>query len=51
MELADNLEQRIKTVSTNGNFSTRTEAQQYFNINAGNMLISQNKTQVELNHY
>jgi hypothetical protein len=51
MELADNLEQRIKTIATFGNFSSGTEAQQYFNINANNMLISQSHTQVELNYY
>ncbi len=50
-ELADNLEQRVKTLATFGNFSSRTEAQQYLNINAYNMLISQNEPQVEISNY
>lgn len=48
MELADNLEQRIKTLATFGNFSTNSEAQQYFNLNAFNMLNSQNQLQAEM---
>jgi hypothetical protein len=51
MDLADNLEQRIKTIATYGSFSTGTEALQYFNINALNMLNSQIQEQVELNYY
>ena len=51
MDLADNLEQRIKTLATYGSFSSGTEALQYFNINALNMLNSQNQEQVELNYY
>lgn len=51
MDLADNLEQRTKTIATYGSFSSGTEALQYFNINALNMLNSQNQEQVELNYY
>jgi len=32
MLLADNLEQRVITLATFGNFSFNAEAQQYFNI-------------------
>jgi len=51
MELADNLEQRIKIIAIFGSFSTNSEAQQYFNLNAYNMLISQNQLQVEMDFY
>lgn len=51
MKLADTLEQRIKTIATFGNFSSRLEAQQYLNINAINMLISQNQEKYELDYY
>ena len=50
-ELADNLEQRIKTLATFGNFSSGTEAQQYINVNAYNMLISQSEPQFEMSYY
>lgn len=51
MLLADNLEQRIITLATFGNFSSKTEAQQYFNINAFNMLASQNHKKYEMEYY
>ena len=50
-ELVDNLEQRIKTLATFGSFSSVTEAQQYLNINAYNMLISQHEPQFEMSYY
>lgn len=40
---ADNLEQRINTVATFGNFSTNNEAQQYFNVSVFYMLSTQNQ--------
>ncbi len=51
MELTDNLEQRVKILATFGNFLTNTEAQHYFNLNAINMLISQNQMQEEMDYY
>jgi len=51
MELVDNLEQRIKTIATFGNFSTKTEAQQYLNVNLYNMLSSQKQKQVEMDFF
>jgi len=51
MELADNLEQRIKTIATFGNFSTKTEAQQYLDVNLYNMLSSQKQKQAEIDYY
>ena len=51
MLLADNLEQRIMTLATFGNFSSKTEAQQYFNINAFNMVISQNQEKYEMEYF
>jgi len=51
MLFADNLEQRIITMATFGNFSTKAEAQQYFNINVFNMLISQNQEKYEMDYY
>ena len=51
MELADNIEQRVKILATFGNFTTNTEAQKYFNLNAYNMLISQNQVQFEMDYY
>ena len=51
MDLADNLEHRIKVIATFGSFSTNTEAQQYLNVNLYNMLISQKQKQVEMDYY
>lgn len=51
MELADNLEQRLKTIATFGSFSSVTEALNYFNINAYNMLISQKPVKLEMDFY
>ena len=48
MELADNLEQRIKILATFGNFSSNSEAQHYLNLNVFNMLNSQNQLQAEM---
>ena len=51
MLFADNLEQRINIVATFGNFSSKTEAQQYFNINAFNMLTNQTQDKYEMEYF
>ena len=51
MDLADNIEQRIKILATFGNFTTNTEAQHYFNQNVYNMLVTQNRIQYEIDYY
>jgi hypothetical protein len=51
MELADNLEQRIKIIATFGSFYSNSEALNYFNINADNMLISQKPVKLEMDFY
>jgi hypothetical protein len=51
MELADNLEQRIKITSTYGNFSTNSEAIQYLNVNLQNLLSSHKQKQMEPDYF
>jgi hypothetical protein len=51
MELADKLDQRIKVIATFGSFSSNSEALNYFNINADNMLISQKPVKLEMDFY
>lgn len=51
MLLADNLEQRIKRNATFGCFLTNAEAQQYFDINVNNMLLSQNQENYLIEYY
>lgn len=51
MELADNLEQSIKTIATYGSFSSNSEALNYFNINADTMLINQKPVKLEMDFY
>lgn len=51
MELADNLEQRVRILATFGNFSNNADAQHYFNLNADKMLIIQNQVQLELSYF
>ena len=48
MLLADNLEQRIKTIATFGNFSTKAEAQQYYKMNLNNILFTPKLEHVEM---
>lgn len=51
MELADNLEQRIKITATYGNFSTNSEAIQYLNVNLQNLLSSHKQKQMEMDYF
>lgn len=51
MDLADNLEQRIKILATFGNFKSNIDAQNYFNQNVYNMLVTQNQLQCEIEYY
>ena len=50
-ELADNLEQRVKTLATFGNFLSKTETQEFLSNNIYNMLVSQNEPKFEMNFY
>ena len=51
MLFADNLEQRIRILATFGNFSNKTEAQQYFNINSYYMLSNQNQEKYAMEYF
>lgn len=51
MDLADNLEQRVKIMATFGNFKTHADAQHYFNQNVYNMLVTQTQVQYEIDYY
>jgi hypothetical protein len=51
MLFADNLEQRIKILATFGNFSNKTEAQQYFSINSYYMLCNQNQEKYAMEYF
>ena len=51
MDLADDLEQRIKTLATFGNFSSNAEAQQYFNVNFFKMLSNSKLVKDEIYSY
>jgi hypothetical protein len=51
MELADNLEQRIITKATYGNFSNKTEAMHFLNVTLHNLLNSYKQKQVEMDYF
>jgi len=51
MELADNLEQRIKITATYGNFSSNSEAMQYLNVNLQNLLSIHKQKQLEMDYF
>lgn len=51
MELADDLEQRVKTIRTFGDFSSNAEAQKYFNVNASQMLNNLKPSKEVINGY
>ena len=51
MDLADDLEQRIKTLKTIGEFMSNAEAQKYFNINSSQMLSSIKPAKDEIYSY
>lgn len=51
MELADNLEQRIITKATYGNFTNNTEAMQFLTVTLHNLLNSQKHKQVEMDFF
>jgi hypothetical protein len=51
MDLADDQEQRIKTLKTFGEFMSNAEAQQYFNINSSQMLSSIKSAKDEIYSY
>ena len=51
MDLADDLEQRIKTIKTFGDFSSNAEAQKYFNVNFFKMLSNSKPVKDEIYSY
>jgi hypothetical protein len=51
MDLADDLEQRIKTIKTFGDFSSNVEAQKYFNANFFKMLSNSKAVKEEIYSY
>lgn len=50
MEYTDKLEQHVKHLRTFGNFSTTTDAQQYFNANISQMLFNPKPVRAILNN-
>jgi hypothetical protein len=51
MDLADDLEQRVKTIKTFGDFSSNAEAQQHFNVNFFKMLNNSKHAKDEIYSY
>jgi hypothetical protein len=51
MELTDNLEQRIITKATYGNFSNKTEAMHFLNVTLHNLLNSHKQKLVEMDYF
>lgn len=51
MELADNLEQRIKITATYGNFSNNSEAMHFLNVTLLNLLNQHKQKQLEPDYF
>jgi len=51
MVLADNLEQRIITKATYGNFSNKTEAMHFLSVTLHNLLANHKLIQMEMDYF